>query len=704
MKKSKKPKKRSKKPAKAKKKKGLRGELQRLWRTGRYWEWLEALESWEGEEPDRGLWLEAWRNIARRALRSPENLKDLWDRQQLFQSRPDFPDLEFLLLLRDFVENGELQEKISTIQGLSLPAAALQKQALLWKEEDLPEVEIQRALKTLAERPEKATRKTYNSLARVVEPYGPGPLTRALEELAHHIPEIRRLNRKTTVRMGASGLDSFFLDDLDQIIQDATRELAPALRRILLFPFAFQIARLFEWLAREGEFRAAAEAASLMPFLFSLAAGDRAKEIRERLLPFQPEVLSAADIAVIGKRLSGADLEEKLALLNQLRIGARKSLHEMEGGLDFFEDFGPEEPEAEELLHLFAALYRDVLEDLTTRQPDLSERERLELARVMDGILFRDLNLLAPDAGPEQIAEILELAGRAGCLGPRLAVLALITAGRVGAGRLARLAKACLQDRFKPGPEDMLAVLDRFPDLYFPYLSALKPLAGTVQNFEDLLPSISSKVIDYLEFSLLMNAAVDEDSGPFSFLFANSVNQSMRQLQILRRELKSFEDHPAFRLVGTYLRSFPDGRLTEEGCRSLAGAVYEEHGTLAPLIERLEYLSQGSASGGRTSLPSPFDPFADDVIEFQHLGLLQVIVEHPAAAEELSTETIELLVAGLTRKRQLSQLEQRLLLKLANLLAKKEDDGKAAALHRQLHDLLLGAHKRGPRRAGKRRK
>jgi hypothetical protein len=703
LRKSKKPKKGSKKSSKRERR--ARSELDRLWRSGRYWEWLEAVEASDltGEVPEQ--WLEAWKGLCRRAFRQPEDLRELWERRRAFRSFPDFPDLHLLLLVEGFVDGREVRDEISRLHGLSLPAQALRDRVLSRDEgKGFPEEKARQALKACAAQPEKVTKRLYSDLASLLATRaGPSPFDQTLRVLAECFGQIRSLKSTAAAKTGRARRDPFLLERLDNALERATGHLAPTLRSILLRPFVFRACRFFTDLARAGETKVLAEIGSSAPFLFSLAAGDHAKELREQLLHIHPENLSIRDTTLLPDRVSSASLEEKLVLLARLRGSARRRLAEViEEVPRFWED--PEDVAGDELLSFFRFLYEQVLTELAGRQPGLSQRERLHLARVADPIIGRDLHILAAGGREEELAEILRLCAGAGCLGPRLAVVALMVAERVRNRDLALRAEVVLRDTSPPTREQVLQALDEFPHLYFPYVGAVKPLIALLQDAESLISDLGFRFAHQTEALFYLTTAMDRDAGPLATLMRETASQISRgDLKILRREVKRYHDHPAFALLNDYLRCFPDGRLTQEGYVCLAKAVYEREGDLSFLLERLDELAS-DATPVTSPLPRALDPLPlREIVKLQHDGLLEFLLDHWSVVQELPLSTVQHLVGLSSKKKSLSPLEQRLLVKLSNLLADTSsgpEADEATRIRREIVEILYRLRKRrsGPER------
>ncbi|RPJ06269.1 MAG: hypothetical protein EHM36_07185, partial [Deltaproteobacteria bacterium] len=383
------------------KEKRIRKELGKLLSAGRYWEWLGAIER-EGEIAEhRGEWQEVWQTLGRRAFRDPQKLREFLDQSRPHKVPAEFPDIRFLLLLRQYIDGNENREALASAKGISLPAEAIRKQAFAWDEGAFPRERLRNLLGKLIQTPERITKKDYDNMAAFAEGT---ELSSKAKTLGEKLSVLR-------TRRGASSRQTqpWKLKETDHKLRKAAEGLSQPLLRILFHPFLFHMNQRLVQVLNDGEERAVADIVLSMPFLFSLLAGARAEEIENQLRDGRPDRL---DWHRFQKVLAQGDLEQKLHLLSQLRSAPQAFETEFEYA-DAFQD-----------------LYGSLLSDIERVQRTLSERERKELGRVMGDLTERDLSSLwlSGAVAENDLAQFLIRAAGAECLGLRLAMLSLILA------------------------------------------------------------------------------------------------------------------------------------------------------------------------------------------------------------------------------------------------------------------------------------
>ena len=288
--------------------------------------------------------------------------------------------------LKDFLEDEDARPAIAALTGLSPAAQLLREKLLSWSWEPAQDNKIGRCIKILINQPEKVTGRTFTELGTLL---APTPLSETIQSLSKAINQIRKFNSKTARgnrnRAGLSDRDLKILDNrLDQI----AGSLDPVLREVLLYPFIYQAVQHFERLVAREDFAELSHLAAVIPFLFSQAAGSQAENLKNRCRHLAGEFATEKEAVDYLQQALPQDLETKLAALGQVRL-ALKSL----------------DP-SERLLREFHNLYKRVLDGIGKRQKELSPREKRDLMRVMDPILFRDLEWL-PDE-PYEVAVIFK--------------------------------------------------------------------------------------------------------------------------------------------------------------------------------------------------------------------------------------------------------------------------------------------------------
>ena len=485
----------------------LRKELDKYWRTGRYWEWLALVEKENLHRNYPREEQEAWNSLVKRALRLPANLQEFWTHLPSIKKYPSFPDFRCLLLLRDFVAGKEVRSDLAALRNLTFPAESFRQKALSWKDDFFPEKKIRSLLAAFLHHPEKVTPKYYSSLASLVGGTG---LATVVTDLGSKFDGVRRLNRKTRGRrrLGSEILKK--VADADRLLKEISGVLALPLQEILFYPFLFQVHSFF----REGVEKEAVpillRVASSMPFMFLKAAGEKGEELQKHLLGASA-TLSDLDRSYLAK-ISGGSLEEKAALVGRMRSPLQKG-----AGDEYYDQF--------------RQLYQSLLTDLAARQESLPERERRELAQVMASSVLKDLPLLWTD--PDDLGQLMDLLRPMAAIGlgnGKMAVLGLILAEKIRDRDLKKQAQNSLKDQLELSQEDILWVLDSFPELIFPEVGSLRALVEVGGTDAAFMPMLVDRVRDELQMFLITHAVTRRSRGPLAFFSELSVRGFQNRL------------------------------------------------------------------------------------------------------------------------------------------------------------------------------
>ncbi len=201
--------------------KRLRKELGKMLSAGRYWEWLETLEK-ESVVPEfRREWQEAWQTLARRALRDPQHMEEFLTRSRALRQRPDISEIQFLFLLKEFIEKDEEGGKLAPLKGVSFPGEAIRRQAMSWRNEFFPGEKLRKSLSALLSRPGEATQKDYEEIARLVQGTA---LAIPVRFLGGQVATIRSLARRPSHE---DGLNKLY--HVEFALKEAARNLSPPL-------------------------------------------------------------------------------------------------------------------------------------------------------------------------------------------------------------------------------------------------------------------------------------------------------------------------------------------------------------------------------------------------------------------------------------------------------------------------------------------
>ncbi|MCG2772134.1 MAG: hypothetical protein L6277_08615, partial [Desulfobacterales bacterium] len=388
------------------KKKRVSKELVKLWRNAKYWEWLRLVEQEGLVNAQPAQWQEAWHNLCRWALRLPGHLEEFWQRLAELKNIPDNPDIVLICQLKDLLEDKDVRPAIAALTGLSPAAQLLREKLLSWSWESAQDKKIGRPIKILINQPEKVTGRTFTELGTLL---APTPLSESLQSLSKAITQIRKLNSKTAKgNRNWVGLTDRDLKILDNRLDRIAGSLDPVLREVLLYPFIYQAIQHFERLVAREDFAELSHLAAVISFLFSQAAGSQEEYLKNRCRHLAGEFATEKEAVDYLKQALPQDLETKVAALGQVRL-ALKSL----------------DP-SERLLREFHNFYKRVLDEIGKRQKELSPREKINLMRVMDPIIFMDLEWL-PDE-PYELRFFLNKSIGSGCAGALICTLTLLTA------------------------------------------------------------------------------------------------------------------------------------------------------------------------------------------------------------------------------------------------------------------------------------
>jgi hypothetical protein len=557
--------------AKAKKRR-LSKEVDKLWRNAKYWQWLRLVEQEGLVKAQSAQWQEAWRNLCRWALRLPGHLEEFWQRLAELKNIPDFPDIVLIRQLKDFLEDKDVRPAIVALTGLS-PAARLFREKLLsWSWESAQDKKIGRLLKILIIQPEKVSGRTFTELGTLL---APNPLSETIHSLSKAINQVRKFNSKTAKgNRNWVGLEDRDLKILDNRLERLAGSLDPSLRTVLLYPFIYQAVQHFERLVAREDFAALSHLAAVVPFLFSQAAGTQAEYLKNRCRMLAGEIATEKEAVDYLKQALPQDLETKVAVLGKVRLTL--------ASLD----------PSERLLQEFYLFYVRVLEEIGTRQKDLSPRDKIDLMRVMDPIIFKDLEWL-PDRPYDEL--FLKKAIDSGCGGALICTLILLkpTSDR----GLKRKALAHLQKLPYPGDQQVSMVLANLDEPIFPQFRLVKPLI-------ELYPTETS-LRKLLFDCLLFDAKMFLLTNTMAIKYENSANVSKRLLivlqdtvNILRNDVNDLNDYEEGVVLKDLFECFPEGYLTANGYHSLFLKIYNRQKNFDYLFSQLDrYLLEGNIHG-----------------------------------------------------------------------------------------------------------
>lgn len=653
--------------------KRTRKEIEKLFQTGRFREWFGLVEK-EGLQNEYAKeWQDAWKTLARRAFRSPEGLEDFWKHLEEIGSHPDWPDLNLLVLLKRFAEGDEVANEIANIQGLRPQAEPFRAKVLLWREESFPEGAAQKLLTSILRHPEKADERLYVELARLTEDAG---ISFHLARLGKMIADLRLLNQKGCLSKGLKRPQLQTMQNLDLKLNEMSARISPILSQVLFYPFLIQTARLFQSLLDKNDLTNARQVVSASPFLFSLAAGEKAEEIRTELLGSDPRSLSDNGVFYPAAVAARTDLEEKAALLGKMRILAR-------------------DHDSEEFVGQFRTLYSDVLAGIAERRKNLPEREARQIPVVMKAFLLDDIDYLWDDIPRREcllaLAAILRRIGEAGCLETRLSLLSLMLAEKFRDKSLRELARNTLAGSSSPVAGDLQWIFNRFDKMVFPHVGILKPVVDRADIQASLLPVMAERMLEQINRYLFMGAFSEGVGKMFPFMDRCLPDDSRADLAALRREILVFKEHSAFRPVIAYADCYPDGVFKQTGYFLFLEYMYDRRNGAEAILDILFDIHRKLDTRlGTVGDDPPFALFEDFLLEQRRLTLI-FLQKRTAGLRAVKLERLGDLVAFFSTMKVLFEEDGDLLMVLSNVLSERAKSGEEAAgrLHKELMELLI---------------
>ena len=379
------------------------------------------------------------------------------------------------------------------------------------------------------------------------------------------------------------------------------------------------------------------------------------------------------------------------------------------GSSDFFDEEDDDEMEEEQrasaahLANTLLVVYRNILKDISLRNPTLPPREQRELARVMEPILCFDLRFVFEVMeGSGEFVSFLRAILDAGCVGARLGLLGLLAGARYRDRDLQARAEKVLDQTAEPTAEDMKWLASEWIELYYPLARSLRPLLQRYADRRELLMRFTTKLCSEVELELFESTERDHASGLFSDLFRGFGPQKSKNPATLRRELAELNDYDILNLTRLFLGCYPEDRLTMEGhlcwfntLHSLQPEVFWLH--CIDELRRHEKMQE--AGRGDFLLGMMVKGFENEKVK----ALLLFMEEHLDELSTLPFEVLDPLMDELLQYPQVLTRQQRLLIHLNNVLVKRLEAGETETrpLLGRIKDLLLSLAKPAKRSAKK---
>jgi hypothetical protein len=688
------------------KKKRVRRDIEKFHRSGRYWELLRLLEAENAVSDHSKEHREAWQALTWQSVKDHSAFARFCAEVESLKKLPGDPDFRFLMLLKGFAENRNSKEEILQVKGLSPGAEKLRSNfAAFASDSGLQDGKLKVLLEKFVREPDKITRRYYEQLAGLL----PGkPSRENVRRLGEYIPNARSLNGKGALSQGWDGCSENTLKRLDMKMFVLSKDLPSALRDIVLHPFVHNLAALCRRLAPETTRQQGAAFVQAMTFAFPRLAGERAAEIKSKLLSDPDKWSEEMDRtpASLQEELKGLELEARLSLLARLRrmVESGPSHAGGFGSPDFFDDDEDDEDEDEmeqeereiaaRLAKTLLMVYRNILGDLARRTPTLPPREQRELARVMEPILRDDLQFIFDVMeGPGDFVSFLRAILDAGCVGVRLGLLGLLAGARYRDRDLLTRAEKVLDQAAEPTVDDMKWLAHQWIELYYPSARSLRPMLQRYADRRELLLVLVIHLCNEVELELFEFTAGAQLPGILSDLFGGLGAQKPKNPGILRRELAELNDYDVLTLARLFLGCYPEDRLTIEGHLRWFNTIHSIHpGDFWKFclddIRHYEKLQERSRSLFPFGMPGGFK---NDKVE----ALLLFMKEHSDELPMVPFDALGPLLDELLKHPKSFAQEQGLLIRLNNLLCARLDAGEEAVrpLLDEIEDILLSLAK-----------
>ncbi len=696
------------------KKKRIRRDIEKHFRLGRYWELLRLLESEELLSANPNEYKESWKAVIRDALRHQLKFDEFCREIDTVKSRPEDPGFRFLMLLKGYMEGSNTADQVIELTGLPPDAEKLKSNFAAFVSAFQSSDKIRAALKKFIREPEKITGRHYEQLAKML----PVKLGRELAGLGILISEARNLNRKNVASRGWDGISIPDVAGLDDDVDFHTSPIPPALTEIFVHPVVHNVALMCQRLAPEATTNLASELLGSMPFLLPRLAGEKLRELEQRLpeVRTRPDTEEDVDRAdYLAWKTDKLSLEEKLTLLAKMRIKIRESQPDEVGGwdADTFEDEDDWEEEDEDLpgapsLEIrrraaqILALHRSILGDISGRLLTLPQRDRKELVRVMEPILMEDLDIFRDlIENAQDIMDLLDASMSADCAGVRIGLLTLLMASHYRNGDLRRRAERYLDQLAPPTQQDMIWLAKEGNEFFYPKARSLKYLLLRYGQEKDLLKFFSLQLCRNLEFSFYENLVFSD----LSALVPGEKAAEPREPGILRRELEALSEYRTFDVVRDFLRCYPNNCLTIDGHLCWYNAIhasYAEEGAWEVILRDLQRgTSLEEDMGGSLDGMDSIGKLVTDRVE----AALFFMMEHSGEIAKLRLDILEPMLDELSRYIKVLRGHTPILIRLEKTIVARVEAGDAAAgaAMDKIRQIMQKTAKTGARKHSKRK-
>jgi hypothetical protein len=673
------------------KKKRVRRDIEKFVRVGRYWDLLRLLEDEDLVSDHAREHKEAWKAVTRQALRQETAFDRFCREVGTLKSLPNDPDFRFLMGIREYAEGKRSAEAVLELDGLSPDAERLRSNFSAFASSAMNPEKLRGLLEKFIREPDKITRRHFEQAAGLIPMAALGSRAGRMGE---SIALARRFNQKAAVARGWNGIDIGRLEMLDSRLLSVSQPLPQALREVLLHPFVHNIAVMCRRLAPDAGSNRAAQLIGAIPFLLPRLAEEKLQDIERKFLIDRGEWINEGgnDPNALRRKVDGLGIEEKLSLLNGMRIRvADRAPKEPDlfGDLDFFGDafeddddelLEDETSKATDPAQALLVLYTSILEDISGRLPELTPRERKELVRVMEPILFRDLGyILDAMESREELMDLLDAGIGAGCAGTRMGLLAVLAGAQYRNGNLRKRAEKLLDESAAPTQQDMEWIAREWSDLYYPSVRSLKPFLVRYKDEKNLLKVFTDQLCSMLELSMVESVLETELLGGLPAALTELFGaQKLKEPGTLRREMAALTEYEVLDPVRYFLRCYPDDRLTVDGHLCRLNALHSSHRgeVWGYALEELRRYGKLMDAGNIPLLPvKGLKTLAFDRIE----AVLLFMKEHLDELTTLSLDALGPLLDELLEYPEALLAHHTLLIHLEKLLAERIKAGEKTA-------------------------
>ncbi|KJR42419.1 hypothetical protein MCHI_001682 [Candidatus Magnetoovum chiemensis] len=646
--------------------KRIKKDIDKLLTKGQYFEFLEKLEEFDLNEEYAKEKKDIWHKISKRSLRQQSGLEEFLVKSANINTYPDFPDVKFLFLLKEFLNNDKIPEEITALKGLSLPAEELRKKILTWNDKTVPEKKLRALLTNLAVKPEKVTKKSYTDIAAQIKNCA---LSESLNALSENIATVKRLNENSV-----NIIDYDRLNKIDNKLEKLAEKMPENIAQVLLYPFVCHTSKHLKSIAVKNDPSKLADFISSMPYLFKLTTGEKCEEIKSSLTNY-------GDVGIehsyIEKKLSQAGFEEKAALIWKIR-------HQI-NNIETKEEYSP----------YLKTIYNDILEHVYNQLDNLTDREKKELPRVLGNTLVQDLPLIYDDL--EGISNLLQKSAESMCLNSKLALLSLLLSEKMKKNKLRKQAEDALNNLQKPTEDDLGWLIEHFTFIIYPHVKNLKPLIDLYGNNEMFNKKIAYTILGNAEHDMITNTKRESELPNFFSIFMTP-EKANENLSILRREIDSFKEYKVFSEIKNSLHCFPDNCFTEESFICLFNVIYKKSGIVS-LIEELE----NTVLKAKEDMDNPFGMIFSKAAVTDHLkmkekAIVEVLKKHWDDLNNVNIKTIEKISKIIMSRYSTDSI----LIRLSNLLDNRYQKGEKELVN--LRDNVSGLLMQMRREKPKKRK